>query len=762
MLPLGAVVVGASAGYAFARYGGCDGDPLTLFSVENVLHCQKVSDFLISLAYFSIPLELFYFVTCAAIFPFRWIFVQFGAFIVLCGLTHLATVFTYAPHSFLLMLVLTVLKFLTALVSVATAITLLPLIPQILRVLVREGLLRKKTRDMDREVGLMKRQEEASWHAHEIVREIRRSLDRRTIIDTTMVELAKVLLLQSCAVWMPAGPSNPRKMILRHGMKPHRRGRPVLMAAAVAGAAAASVPVDDREVAEIVDESGIVFLGPSSKLLCKEDGPFGPAVAIRIATRRASNSRRDRRGNSSEHKEEEPDYAILVLALPANEERAWMAQELEIIEVVADQVSVALSHCAAFEETLTMREKLQERNTMLKRAQQEAIKANDARMLFRSVMTGEMMGPVRAVAAVLSSLQLEKLKPEQLAMVKGGLVLSSLIQDTADVSAFEENKLEVSLRPFALRPALEEAVMMAKLLCCCRGVPFHCTVSGKIPVGVVGDERHILEAVLFMVAHLLGSGDQGPVTLRIYVEEGSQGAWKQGRYDDLVKLGFEARKALVLGREDPATSESPGYGEHSSHTHGMTVCEQLARLMNGNLSVGAASQSLGKEMALVVKLQRKRSQEGKLRPKAPPGGELSESTRAMLEGMSILLVDGDTVNRSASRRVFERLGCRLTTASSWFECSELLYLRGSRFHLLLIDAAVLSKEGSDMSAQLGQLCSEGRLIAIALVPKGENDPPEWWMATGVQGAIAKPVVLQEMALELGRITQRLHPPSALP
>lgn len=584
MLPLGAAAVGASALYASGRCGSCDEDPLTLFSVENVLHCQKVSDFLISLAYFSIPLELFYFVTCAAIFPFRWIFVQFGAFIVLCGLTHFATVFTYAPHSFLLMLVLTVLKFLTALVSVATAITLLPLIPQILRVFVREGLLRKKTRDMDREVGLMKLQEEASWHVREIVSEIRRSLDRRTIIDTAMIELAKVLLLQSCAVWMPAETSSPGKMILRHGMRPHRRGRPVLTAATAAGAAAASVPVDDREVTEIVAESGIVFLGPSSRLLCKEDGPFGPAVAIRIATRRSSNLRRERRGNSSELDEEEPDHAILVLALPAVEERAWTAHELEIIEVVADQVSVALSHCAAVEDTLTMREKLQERNAMLKRAQQEAIKANDARMLFRRVMSREMMGPVRSVAAVLSALQREKLKPEQLAMVKGGLVLSSLIQDTADVSVLEENKLEVSLRPFALRPALEEAVTMAKLLCCCRGVPFHCTISGRIPVGVVGDERHILEAVLFMVTHLLGSGDQGSVTLRIYVEEGSQGAWKQGLYDDFVKLGFEARKALLLGSgEDyPATSESPGYGEHSSSAHSITICEQLARVSSGS------------------------------------------------------------------------------------------------------------------------------------------------------------------------------------
>lgn len=49
---------------------------------------QLVSDFFIAVAYFSIPVELIYFVHKSQVFPFKWILWQFGAFIVLCGLTH--------------------------------------------------------------------------------------------------------------------------------------------------------------------------------------------------------------------------------------------------------------------------------------------------------------------------------------------------------------------------------------------------------------------------------------------------------------------------------------------------------------------------------------------------------------------------------------------------------------------------------------------------------------------------------------------------
>jgi ethylene receptor len=177
-------------------------DEGSLWSIDSILESQRVSDFLIAVAYFSIPIELLYFVSCSNV-PFKWVLFEFIAFIVLCGLTHLINGMTYGPHTFQLMLALTVFKILTALVSCATAITLFTLIPLLLKVKVREFMLKKKAWDLGREVGIIMKQKEAGLHVRMLTQEIRKSLDRHTILYTTLVELSKTLGLQNCAVWMP-------------------------------------------------------------------------------------------------------------------------------------------------------------------------------------------------------------------------------------------------------------------------------------------------------------------------------------------------------------------------------------------------------------------------------------------------------------------------------------------------------------------------------------------------------------------------------
>src|SRR5476651_784461 len=54
-----------------------------------VIWLHVVSDGLITLAYYSIPLTLLYFVRKRKDLQFSWIFVCFAVFIVACGTTHL-------------------------------------------------------------------------------------------------------------------------------------------------------------------------------------------------------------------------------------------------------------------------------------------------------------------------------------------------------------------------------------------------------------------------------------------------------------------------------------------------------------------------------------------------------------------------------------------------------------------------------------------------------------------------------------------------
>ncbi|PSB20667.1 hybrid sensor histidine kinase/response regulator [Phormidesmis priestleyi ULC007] len=95
----------------------------------NLVSLHVLSDALIALAYYSIPITLFYLVRKRQDLPFEWVFLLFAAFIVACGTTHVLEIWTlWYPTYWLSGLV----KAFTALVSVVTATQLFPLMPKVL------------------------------------------------------------------------------------------------------------------------------------------------------------------------------------------------------------------------------------------------------------------------------------------------------------------------------------------------------------------------------------------------------------------------------------------------------------------------------------------------------------------------------------------------------------------------------------------------------------------------------------------------------
>ncbi|MEG4817042.1 PAS domain S-box protein [Microcoleus sp. K5-D4] len=108
-----------------------------------------VSDLLIALAYYSIPITLLYFVRKRRDLPYSWIFLLFSAFIVACGTTHLMEIWTLWHPTYWLS---GCLKAITAFVSVLTAIELVPLVPQALA-LRSPAEMEAANRELEREIG---------------------------------------------------------------------------------------------------------------------------------------------------------------------------------------------------------------------------------------------------------------------------------------------------------------------------------------------------------------------------------------------------------------------------------------------------------------------------------------------------------------------------------------------------------------------------------------------------------------------------------
>ncbi|XP_072978416.1 ethylene receptor 3-like [Typha angustifolia] len=722
----------------------CDGEGF--WSVDSIFRWQKAGDFLIAAAYFSIPLELLYFVTCANLFPFKWVLFQFGAFIVLCGLTHLLNVFTYEPHSFLLMLSLTISKFLTALVSFLTAITLLTLIPRLLRVKVRENLLRLKARELDREVGLMKRQEEARWHVRMLTQEIRRSLDRHTILYTTLVELSKTLDLQNCAVWMPN--EGRREMDLTHELVPRcSRGEYGL-----------SIPIDDPDVRDIRNTEGVRILLSESLLGSASRGEkdhSGPVAAIRMPMLRVS----DFHGGTPQVIQ--TCYAILVLVLPRDDSRTWSPHELEIVEVVADQVAVALSHAAVLEESQLMRDKLVEQNRVLLQAKQNMMMANNVRNAFQRVMSHGMRRPIYSIQGILSMMQEECLTPEQKlivnTMVRTGNVVSTLINDVMEISTVKREQFAVEMRPFRLQSLIREAAAVARCLCDFRGVDFRIEVKNKIPDRVIGDERWIFHVILHMVGNLLHGCDKGYIIFQVRTDmepEEWQGRrwipWKKTfssgyahvRFEVEIKRPehFDSISSVKLARRPNSEAFSMGLR--------FSMCKNLVQLMQGNIWAVPDSQGLPVSMTLVLQFQ----------PQPPtaisnPGGSFEHQhiSSSILKGLKVLLADDDEIISSVTQKLLEKLGCCVSAVSSGSQCLSSLDASVMHFELVILDLDTAKTNGFEVAMRIG-MSRDGRWpLVIALTACAKEDMWEKCIQCGINGLIRKPIMLQAMKDELIRL-----------
>ncbi|CAN6994074.1 hypothetical protein IGI04_017281 [Brassica rapa subsp. trilocularis] len=462
---------------------------------------QYISDALIALAYFSIPLELIYFVNKSAFFPYKWVLMQFGAFIILCGATHFINLWMFFNHSKVVAIVMTLAKVSCAAVSCATALMLVHIIPDLLSVKNRELFLKKKADELDREMGLILTQEETGRHVRMLTHEIRSTLDRHTILRTTLVELGKTLCLEECALWMPS--QSGLYLQLSHTLS-HKIQ------------VGSSVPINLPIINQLFNSAQAMHI-PHTCPLAKIGPPVGryappEVVSVRVPLLHLSNFQGSDWSDLSGK-----GYAIMVLILPTDGARKWRDHELELVEVVADQVAVALSHAAILEESMHARDQLIEQNFALDKARQEAEMAVHARNDFLAVMNHEMRTPMHAIIS-LSSLLLEtELSPEQRVMIetilKSSNLVATLISDVLDLSRLEDGSLLLENEPFSLQAIFEEVISLIKPIASVKKLSTNLILSADLPAYAIGDEKRLMQTILNIMGNAVKFTKEGHVSI---------------------------------------------------------------------------------------------------------------------------------------------------------------------------------------------------------------------------------------------------------
>ena len=144
-----------------------------------------LSDALIAVAYFLIPITLIYIVQKRKDVPFDWVFMLFGSFIICCGITHIMEIWTlWHPNYWFSGF----LKGITALISLCTAAVLVELIPKILAIPSPDQLAAANLA-LQNEISDRKQAQEA-------LSQLMLELEKRVMERTLALEVANELLQQ--------------------------------------------------------------------------------------------------------------------------------------------------------------------------------------------------------------------------------------------------------------------------------------------------------------------------------------------------------------------------------------------------------------------------------------------------------------------------------------------------------------------------------------------------------------------------------------
>nr|ABD66593.1 ethylene receptor [Lilium formosanum x Lilium longiflorum] len=583
---------------------GCDCIEPQWPADELLVKYQYISDFFIALAYFSIPLELIYFVKKSAFFPYRWVLIQFGAFIVLCGATHLINLWTFSLHSRTVAIVMTLAKVSTAVVSCATALMLVHIIPDLLSVKTRELFLKNKAEELDREMGIIRTQEETGRHVRMLTHEIRSTLDRHTILKTTLVELGRTLDLAECALWMPS----------RTGLNlqlPHTLHHQIPVGTAVA----INLPIVNQ-----VFSSNRVMRIPHTCPLARIrplTGSYVPpeVVAVRVPLLHLSNFQINDWPELSAK-----SYAVMVLMLPVDSARKWHVHELELVEVVADQVAVALSHAAILEESMRARDLLMEQNVALDLARREAEMAIRARNDFLSVMNHEMRTPMHAIIALSSVLLETELTPEQRLMVetmlKSSNLLATLINDVLDLSKLEDGSLELVMEVFNLHAVFREVINLIKPIAAVKKLTVSMTLAPDLPLCAIGDEKRLMQIILNVGSNAVKFTKQGHISITATTAKAD--SLRDPRAPEFYPVAGDGHFYLRVQVKDTgcgisaqdlphiftkfAQTQSGANRGCSGSGLGLAICKRFVGLMEGHIWLDSDGVGKGSTATFIVKL----------------------------------------------------------------------------------------------------------------------------------------------------------------
>ena len=393
-----------------------------------------------------------------------------------------------------------------------------------------------------------------------------------------------------------------------------------------------------------------------------------------------------------------------------------------------------------------------ERTADLVEARDRALEASRAKSEFLANMSHEIRTPMNGITG-MTELALQQDLPadarECLNTVKTSAAsLLGILNDILDFSKIESRKLELEAMPFSLATMLSDMLKPFALTADRRGLELMLDVAPDVPAGVVGDRGRLQQVLGNLLGNALKFTESGHVMLSVRQEEraGHRAVLHFTVSDTGIGIPKEKHETVFEAFSQADGSTTRRFGGTGL---GLTISATLTQMMGGRIWL-ESELGVGTTFHIVVPFEL-----------ATLADEEPET--AVLNGIRVLVVDDNPVNRTILERQLTTWGMRPAAMSDGAAAVEALLAAtaaGEPYRLILLDANMPGLDGFGVAARIAAQPALAAATIMMLTSSGHYGDSARCRALGVAAYLTKPIEGSELRLQICRVLQGQPQPGA--